>query len=383
MPKTDVGPTSTDTGTPSTALQRRVPSLPAVQRTDVSVGHSGEVSVVRNPSPWPYAALGVVGFVVLGLAATERITSTVPVALAAETHSALARAGLPISPFTVDGRDVTVGGELAGDSLFPEVAELLGSVPGIRVVVREDAGRAFVRFRWTSDSLLIDGRVPEDREELFREHVDRLSASRVIDDRGRAVRFETTPEWWDGLEKVDSIPVLVQSGTLRLEESIASLEGFVASAPARGRAIVELENAFPGFRIIERLRVVQNNPGHQTLIDQALGASVVDFVTGDVQLSRDSRVALGRVAGVLLRTPDVMLEIVAHVEASGNPDVDRRRTEARARAVSQDLISRGVAANRLYPIGAGSDDPLAEGSSVRVRIQNRRVELRSVLSPPS
>jgi outer membrane protein OmpA-like peptidoglycan-associated protein len=58
-------------------------------------------------------------------------------------------------------------------------------------------------------------------------------------------------------------------------------------------------------------------------------------------------------------------------DASYNYDLSQRR----ANAVTDALISNGVAATRLQSLGRGEDQPVASNLTAEGRAQNRRVEI--------
>ncbi|MGH7527989.1 MAG: OmpA family protein, partial [Gemmatimonadales bacterium] len=60
---------------------------------------------------------------------------------------------------------------------------------------------------------------------------------------------------------------------------------------------------------------------------------------------------------------------------TGSASVNKRLSRARADAVRQYLIDRGVAAERLTAAGFGPSRPVASNKTAEGRAQNRRVEL--------
>ena len=325
-------------------------------------------------SPWTVLAVGISAWMAVGLWATKHVASTLPARLGSEARLELERAGLSGSELVMDGRDALVEGALADDSLFPLVASLIGAVPGVRVVRPEMAQGAFVRIRWTPDSLVIAGRVPSGRAQALEEVARRIAGSRGVDNRAQFLALARIPPWWEGLEELEPLTRLMPAGVLRIDESIVSVDGDVPGSE-RSRVLLQLEGAFPGLQVVEDLEIPGDASELQAQIDRALGGSVIDFVRGDDRVTQEGQAALDRIAELLLGGPDIALDIVVHLDASGDPDVDRRRTEERARAIKDELTSRGVSSDRLRPMGAGSDAPQVDGFSARARLQNRRVEL--------
>ncbi|NPC86806.1 OmpA family protein [Pyxidicoccus fallax] len=126
-------------------------------------------------------------------------------------------------------------------------------------------------------------------------------------------------------------------------------------------------------------------PGHvQPLVQIDVGelklTSKVFFVPDQarIDLAR-SRDVLDWVARVIKEHPEMPLVVVgAHTDNRGVPDNNRRMSQARAEAVRQYLISKGVPAERLQAQGYGQDRPIDTNITSIGRENNRRVEFTIV-----
>jgi OOP family OmpA-OmpF porin len=104
----------------------------------------------------------------------------------------------------------------------------------------------------------------------------------------------------------------------------------------------------------------------------------VTFATGSAQLTGDSRTVLDIVAESLRGNPDVRVEVGGHTDNTGSSVVNTRLSQARAGAVRDYLLSRGVAADRMTARGYGPENPVADNGTAAGRQRNRRVELRKL-----
>jgi OmpA-OmpF porin, OOP family len=68
--------------------------------------------------------------------------------------------------------------------------------------------------------------------------------------------------------------------------------------------------------------------------------------------------------------------IEGHTDNVGNRDANVRLSKARAEAVRNYLISKGITRNRLTTVGLGPDQPVASNDTPEGRARNRRVQLR-------
>jgi outer membrane protein OmpA-like peptidoglycan-associated protein len=101
----------------------------------------------------------------------------------------------------------------------------------------------------------------------------------------------------------------------------------------------------------------------------------VYFETGKATLKPESEAVLFRVAQSLRGNPEVTVEIGGHTDNTGSRATNTRLSAARANAVRDFLISRGVDAGRMTAKGYGPDKPVADNKTVAGRAANRRVEL--------
>lgn len=107
----------------------------------------------------------------------------------------------------------------------------------------------------------------------------------------------------------------------------------------------------------------------------------VFFATGNAVIQKRSFALLDQVAKVLQQHPEVeKLSIEGHTDDRGNAENNRKLSLARAEAVKNHLVSRGVEASRLEAKGLGSDRPIAANTSPKGRATNRRVEF--IIVPP-
>jgi outer membrane protein OmpA-like peptidoglycan-associated protein len=101
----------------------------------------------------------------------------------------------------------------------------------------------------------------------------------------------------------------------------------------------------------------------------------VNFETGKSTLTPESEAILNGVAESLVANDTIRVQVTGHTDNTGSLAVNRRLSRARADAVRNYLISKGVAEDRLTARGFGPDQPIASNRTAEGRAQNRRVEL--------
>jgi outer membrane protein OmpA-like peptidoglycan-associated protein len=105
-----------------------------------------------------------------------------------------------------------------------------------------------------------------------------------------------------------------------------------------------------------------------------LGRSTVEFATGSAVLAPSSRALLDRVAEVARTCPGT-LRVEGHTDSTGDAARNLALSQARAEAVRQALVERGLPAERLVAEGFGQERPLAPNDAAAGRARNRRIEL--------
>jgi outer membrane protein OmpA-like peptidoglycan-associated protein len=105
-------------------------------------------------------------------------------------------------------------------------------------------------------------------------------------------------------------------------------------------------------------------------------ASSIFFATGSAKLLAKSNIALNNVVAVLKANPDYKIDINGYTDNQGNADKNRALSEARAAAVSDYFVKKGIDAGRLSSAGFGDENPVADNKTAAGRAKNRRVELK-------
>lgn len=102
------------------------------------------------------------------------------------------------------------------------------------------------------------------------------------------------------------------------------------------------------------------------------------FETGKATISAESESILEKAYNTLFQNPDLTVEIHGYTDNVGNRSSNLKLSEARAEAVKEHLVSRGIAADRMVTKGFGPDDPIAPNTTPDGRQKNRRIEFLRV-----
>ena len=99
------------------------------------------------------------------------------------------------------------------------------------------------------------------------------------------------------------------------------------------------------------------------------------FETNKYELKSESEAELNEVVQLLKDNPTLRIQINGHTDNSGKPVDNKTLSENRAKAVTNYLTTKGIAAGRLSFKGFGDSQPVADNSTPEGRARNRRTEL--------
>jgi OOP family OmpA-OmpF porin len=91
--------------------------------------------------------------------------------------------------------------------------------------------------------------------------------------------------------------------------------------------------------------------------------------------------AQAKLADLVDKTKGINLEViiaVGHTDSVGADTYNQKLSIARAEAVKNFLVSKGVEKNRVYTEGKGEKSPVADNKTAEGRAKNRRVEVEVV-----
>ncbi len=106
-----------------------------------------------------------------------------------------------------------------------------------------------------------------------------------------------------------------------------------------------------------------------------LSGSVL-FASNESTLLPAAMVKLNEVADALIKgNPDSNIVVEGHTDSQGQRQYNMDLGKKRAEAVRDQLVSRGVASDRIKAEGIGPDRPVADNKTAEGRANNRRVEI--------
>lgn len=102
----------------------------------------------------------------------------------------------------------------------------------------------------------------------------------------------------------------------------------------------------------------------------------ITFASGKSVIKPASYQTLDQVTKLLADYPDLKLLIRGHTDNTGKKETNLTLSQARAQAVKDHLVKKGVKDDRLRVEGLGPDEPVADNKTAAGRAKNRRIEFK-------
>ena len=83
---------------------------------------------------------------------------------------------------------------------------------------------------------------------------------------------------------------------------------------------------------------------------------------------------ISRLSKLLTDNPEMRIKILGHTDDVGKEIDNQKLSEARAKAVHDRLLNKGIAKDRLRYEGKGESEPVADNGTEEGRKSNRRTE---------
>jgi outer membrane protein OmpA-like peptidoglycan-associated protein len=225
-----------------------------------------------------------------------------------------------------------------------------------------------------ADAELADAQAAlEDQQEALQAEQAAAKAARGKADEAEDARVAELRERVGALE---AKLVEAQQASTALEDELAAAEA------AHGEALSAAQAA--GQASTQRIQTLYREAAELggQLTDEgillSLAGDELQFASGTATLPEAELPSLDRIAEFLKAQPALIIRIEGHTDSSGSAETNQTLSLARAQAVMQALIERGVPASRVSAEGLGAARPIADNATERGRRENRRVEVYAI-----
>ncbi len=131
---------------------------------------------------------------------------------------------------------------------------------------------------------------------------------------------------------------------------------------------IDLRDVYHGRSVRRTIELIPLKKGAKLTLNN------INFEINSAALTDSSKIELDNVFNLLKQNRNIVLEIAAHTDDSGDASYNMSLSRQRARSVEEYLISKGVPQAMLASKGYGESVPLVPNTSEENRARNRRVE---------
>jgi len=115
---------------------------------------------------------------------------------------------------------------------------------------------------------------------------------------------------------------------------------------------------------------LQHQPSKTFVLDNC------NFETGKANLEESAYDVLNELVAYLIRKDDERIELGGHTDNVGTAANNLKLSQDRANVVRDYLLSKGIAADRVYAKGYGMTQPIESNKTAEGRATNRRTEVK-------
>lgn len=240
-----------------------------------------------------------------------------------------------------------------------DAPETAADAPGV------DPAYAFSATRTADGAVELTGSVPAEATARY--------AATLAGADGSALQVRAgAPEGFVGNLQTGLRALLqLQSGQLALADGTWSLTGEASSATV-GTGI-ESQIAALGTDWTGTISAPTNLALCQARLAELSAHNAILFQSGAAIISASASAELDAFAEALVLCPNAAIDVEGHTDSDGDDQRNLALSVARAEAVVNALIERGVAPERLYAIGYGEAQPVADNATAAGKRQNRRI----------
>jgi OOP family OmpA-OmpF porin len=170
----------------------------------------------------------------------------------------------------------------------------------------------------------------------------------------------------------------LSSAEAEMSQRSISIRGVTSDADTFAARVEILRGELPEeIQLSTDVLVVRSAMSFDELCEKTFSEIVlqpVSFMQSSAEIRQRSLVTLDRITDFAHDCQDITIVITGHTDASGDESWNRQLSRARAQAVADHIVQRGVDPQRLVVNGLGSSVPIADNSTALGRELNRRIE---------
>lgn len=200
------------------------------------------------------------------------------------------------------------------------------------------------------------------------------------DDVTEAVRIAESRAGYSNIDVEVADGRVVLSGELPDEKNRFAAEKVAYTVPgvvAVDNQIITVESEEPTVTQAPAEPTDEDRVLEERLLRESLTNPIV-FGSNSAELDPVSGTTIDRVALLLEEYPVARIEVQGYTDSDGDEGANQTLSAQRAEVVLQQLVARGIGADRLTFQGFGEADPVASNDTKDGKAANRRIEFRVI-----
>ncbi len=145
--------------------------------------------------------------------------------------------------------------------------------------------------------------------------------------------------------------------------------------PMKGETVIQLDVVEEKALEQKMITVPAEEMENQIATNGRIALYGIQFDTNEATIRTESSATITEMAKLLKNSPNLRVLVVGHTDTDGSFEYNRSLSQRRAESVVADLVNRGIAKERLFPVGMSFASPVATNASPEGKAKNRRVEL--------
>lgn len=277
---------------------------------------------------------------------------------------------------------------------MPEGFTALGEVRDDDIATLTSIGREqfWMRLARQDDGIALMGQVPGNTAHLaIRTYASALFGSgRVYD--GLVETDAVPPSGWQtsAIKILDTL-ALAQDGEAEMAGRKVRVAARVIDPQIAYQVHKSLYEELPDYDVTTTIRVdlpqaydtiALPGPPCAGALSDALRKATLDFDTGSAVLAKASAPVLDTLSKTFRRCRGDRIEVGGHTDAKGSEELNQRLSQARAQAVVDALVRRGIPLDWMVARGYGEAVPIADNKTEAGRARNRRIEFKAADALP-
>ncbi|MEE5092367.1 OmpA family protein [Xanthomonas euvesicatoria] len=224
--------------------------------------------------------------------------------------------------------------------------------------------------------VIVEGVVPDQptKARILKSLQDTYGSARIVD-RVQVESIPSPPNWGEYVAKMVS-PGLrrVSAGKLEVNGQAVRISGQVVNEAQRQQVASDLSLASnTSYTVTNSLKLGGSEQG---VLDQTLGNRIIEFQSGSARLTPLGMSVLDDMVEKMSQMNDARFLIIGHTDNVGQRESNLALSQARAQAVKDYMVQKGINGARMNVQGKGPDQPVADNASPDGRARNRRIQFK-------